>query len=94
MAPGTRCSKRVRAGRQAEEQPAQTKIGSSKSLQATQTDDHNVVQPTDGHDGIADSSTTPGLDDHLSTGGDEGMAPAAHDSTGADNGTRDETEGM
>jgi hypothetical protein len=40
------------------------------------------------------NTTTPGLDDHLSTGGDEGMAPAAHDSTGADNGTRDETEGM
>jgi hypothetical protein len=79
----------VREAPQAEEQPAQTKTGSSKSLQATQTDDDNVVQPTDGHDGIADSFTTLGLDDHLSTGGDECKAPGAHDSTGADN----ETEG-
>jgi hypothetical protein len=79
----------VREAPQAEEQPAQTKTGSSKSLQATQTDDDNVVQPTDGHDGIADSFTTLRLDDHLSTGGDECKAPGAHDSTGADN----ETEG-
>lgn len=85
MPPGTRSSKRVRAAPQAEEQPAQTKTGSSKSLQATQTDDDNIVQPTDGHDGIADSFTTLGLHDHWSTGGDEGKAPAAHDSTAADN---------
>jgi hypothetical protein len=78
----------VRAGRQAEEQPAQTKTGSSNNLEATQTDDHNVEPPTIG---ILDSSTTPGLDDHLSTGGDEGMKPAAHDSTGAENET---IEGM
>jgi hypothetical protein len=75
----------VREAPQAEEQPAQTKTGSSKSLQATQTDDDDIVQPTDGHDGIADNFTTLGLHDHWSTGGDEGKAPAAHDSTAADN---------
>jgi hypothetical protein len=41
--------------------------------------------------GILDNSTTPGLDDHLSTGGDEGMKPATHDCTGVENET---IEGM
>jgi hypothetical protein len=60
----------VRAAPQAEEHPAQTKTRSSKSLQATQTDDDNIVQPIDGHDGIADSFTTLGLHAHDSTAAD------------------------
>jgi hypothetical protein len=89
MAPGIRFSKRVRAGPQPEEQP-------SKRLHPTESDGHNVQEPTDANDDIPNSPTTPGLADHFSRAAEEDMASAAHDSTGDAEGNvvRDkETEG-
>jgi hypothetical protein len=89
MAPEIRFSKRVRAGPQLEEQP-------SKRLHTTETDGHNVHEPTDANDDIPNSPTTPGLADHFSRAAEEDMASAAHDSTGDAEGNvaRDEeTEG-
>ena len=89
MAPGIRFSKRVRAGAQPEEQ-------SSKRLHSTETDGHNVQEPTDGNDHIPNSPTTPGLADHFSRAEEEDMASAAHDSTGdaqANVARDEETEG-
>jgi len=89
MAPGIRFSKRVRAGAQPEEQ-------SSKRFHSTETDGHNVQEPTDGNDHIPNSPTTPGLADHFSRAAEEAMASAAHDSTGdaqANVARDEETEG-
>ena len=89
MAPGIRFSKRVRASPQPEEQ-------SSKRLHSTETDGHNVQEPTNGNDHIPNSPTTPGLADHFSRAEEEDMASAAHDSTGdaqANVARDEETEG-
>ena len=87
MAPGIRFSKRVRAGAQPEEQ-------SSKRLHSTETDGHNVQEPTDGNDHIPNSPTTPGLADHFSRAAEEAMASAAHDSTGDAEGNTRTTPGL
>jgi hypothetical protein len=75
MAPGIRFRKRVRAGPQLEEQP-------SKRLHSTETDGHNVQEPTDANDDIPNIPTTPGLVDHFRRAEEEDMASVAHDSTG------------
>jgi hypothetical protein len=87
MAPGIRFSKRVRAGPQLEEH-------SSKRLHSTETDGHNVQEPTDGNDDIPNSPTTPGLADHFSRAAEEAMASAAHDSTGDAEGNNPTTPGL
>ena len=47
MAPGTRNSKRVRAGQQPDEQSSQTQRRTSKRLSSSETDVQNEEQPTE-----------------------------------------------
>lgn len=77
MAPGSR-SKRVRASDQSEVLTSGAQTRSSKRVQTAERDGDNVQEPTNAHDDIPDSSTTPGLADHGRTPG-----PADHDRTPA-----------
>ena len=47
MAPGTRNSKRVRAGQQPDEESSQTQRRTSKRLSSSETDVHNEEQPAE-----------------------------------------------
>ena len=94
MAPGTRNSKRVRAGQQPDEQSSQTQRRTSKRLNSSETDVQNEEQPADGHGDTALNFSTPGLPDHDSRAAEEDMASAAQElGIGTDEQPTEETEG-